>query len=154
VSKLKRLVNFCIENDAQKCFPGWGSNKIEAYLRHHLLKDSLITAKDGEGNFVGVVCYWRALWSDDYGLVNGWQSDREKADCIFLGILISINPAALKCLYDLLIEKEPERIQRKAFAYRWKAGEFVRVNYINLKKTYKLIAWAAHQIRHPILRNP
>ena len=69
---INKVVDFCVEHENGKVFPGWPEELIRLLVGYHMAKDTFIVEQDEEGNITGVGMWYNCDENADW-IVTGKQ---------------------------------------------------------------------------------
>lgn len=138
IAQIDRVTKFCMDNESDKVFGGWGEDIIKLLVAYHWAKGTLLVDEEN-GEIKGMFMWYKCNESDGWEFIHEWKEDRPDGDAIFLAFLCSVSPASFKRLVVSLLDQEPAIFTHKLFGSRVRNGASTRVNY-SLKLFKKLLS--------------
>jgi hypothetical protein len=138
IAQIDRVVKFCLENESDKVFGGWGEDIIKLLVAYHWAKGTLLVDEEN-GEIKGMFMWYKCNESDGWEFIHEWKEDRPDGDSIFLAFLCSTSPASFKRLVVNFLNQEPATFTHKLYGSRLRNGVSTRVNY-SLKLFKKLLS--------------
>jgi hypothetical protein len=128
IAEIDRVTEFCVKNEDEKVFGGWGRDIIRLLVAYHWAKGTLLVhEKDGEVD--GMFMWYRCNESDDWSFIHEWMPDRPDGDSIFMAFLHATSPRSFKELVLNFMQSEPAVFTHKLFGSRLRNGKSTRINY-------------------------
>ena len=128
IAQIDRVVDFCVKNENDKVFGGWGINIIRLLVAYHWAKGTLLV-HETDGKVDGMFMWYRCNESDDWSFVHEWMPDRPDGDSLFLAFLMATNSRSFRELVLNFLESEPAVFTHKLFGSRLRNGKSTRIVY-------------------------
>lgn len=122
------VTDFCVENENEKVFGGWGRETIRLLVAYHLAKGTLIT-QVREGKITAMFMWYRLNESDGWEFIHEWKPDRPEGDSLFLAFLHATDNASFRQIVLDFLQQEPLARSLKLFGSRLRNGVSTRVRY-------------------------
>lgn len=128
IAQIDRVVAFCVKNESDKVFGGWGEDIIRLLVAYHWAKGTLLV-HETDGEVDGMFMWYRCNESDDWSFIHEWKPDRPDGDSLFLAFLQATSPRSFKELVLNLLHTEPAVFTHKLFGSRLRNGQSTRIVY-------------------------
>jgi len=104
IAQIDRVTKFCMDNESDKVFGGWGEDIIRLLVAYHWAKQTLLVDEE-DGEIKGMFMWYKCNESDGWEFIHEWKEDRPDGDAIFLAFLCSVSPASFKRLVNIYSAK-------------------------------------------------
>jgi len=136
---INKVVDFCIEHENGKVFPGWSEELMRLLVGYHMAKDTFIAEQDEEGNITGVGMWYNCDENADWDFIKNWEPDNKDANGIFIGFLHATSTELFKKITRKFLELCPEAMHKKLIMMRHRSHVPKRVES-NYKLFNKILA--------------
>lgn len=142
IAEIDRVTEFCVKNEDEKVFGGWGRDIIRLLVAYHWAKGTLLV-HETNGEVDGMFMWYRCNESDGWEFIQEWMPDRPDGDSLFLAFLTASSSRSFRELVLNFLATEPAVFTHKLFGSRLRNGKSTRIVYTP-KLFQKLLAIKEH----------
>jgi hypothetical protein len=128
IAEIDRVTEFCVKNEDEKVFGGWGRDIIRLLVAYHWAKGTLLVHETA-GEVDGMFMWYRCNESDDWSFIHEWMPDRPEGDSLFLAFLMASSSRSFRELVLNFLATEPAVFTHKLFGSRLRNGKSTRIVY-------------------------